>query len=154
MNDQRSGVLENFGENDRDLTLAEQRATTDFDTFLQRLAEKRDKDIAQLRSDQYSGKQGVYSDLAGVAADRAQLLGLDPIAAQQPYLDKFDDLQGKIRELPEGFLSPVDMKPVEVNTPSLRDFVVDRGAVNTQRQSGGAESSPYSLFLKKRFQES
>lgn len=151
---QRGNVLETYGQNERDLVRSEGDATTAFDRLLEELALDRKQREASHLADIYGQRQGVYENLGNLSGQRAELIGggYDEIrAAQQPYTSKISEFQRLIEGLPANYNQPVNINPVKVDKPQLRDYTVDRASINTQNQSGGSTSSPYSYFLKKKF---
>ncbi len=154
--EQRTGVLESFGRNERNLATSRQRATTAFEQLLQDLLTNKSMSKASTQASVLGNKQGIWESQANMAGDQAKLIGGDYSAiqaVQQPYLDKIQGATDTIQGLPANYLNQKPTQAVKVNTPKLSDYTVDRPSVNVERQSGGATSSPYSYFLKKKFSE-
>lgn len=152
---QRSGVLNDFGENERDLSLAERRATEDYDGLLQNIQEQANQRRQSLEGGVMEQRQGIFEELANLAAERAKLQGggYDSImSAQKPYMNRINSIQGNLDSLPSRFMTPFELNPVNVQAPSLRDYTVDRAAINTQNQGGG-QYSPYDFFLRRNKEE-
>jgi hypothetical protein len=103
-----------------------------------------------------SQKQGVYQSLSDLAAERQRLLGgsyQDTRLATQPYQDKYFNLQNQIDALPSKFSTKVDPRKVDVKPVQLRDYIVDRQAINASKSSGQTQYSPYSAFLNRQRDE-
>lgn len=153
---QREGVLGSYGENERNLSIAEGRSTTAFDKLLEELALDRAQQEASLRADIFGQKQGIYTDIADLQGRKAKLQGggYDQVrSAQQPYLDKYQEYQQKIQALPANYNQRIKVNPVNPQKVNLRDYIVDKAGINVNNQSGGVTNSPYQFFLKKKFQE-
>lgn len=148
---QRTGVLGDYAENDRNITLSENRAKTDFESLLEDLANQRKQQESDLRGGVLEREQGINSDLANVAAERAKLLGggyAETRLAQAPFREAINSRQSQLDSLFERFRSPtLTPKPVNVQTPNLRDYMVDRAGINANRQSQ-SQYSPYMNFLR------
>jgi len=147
---QRGGVMEDYGVNFRNLDTAENRAKVDFEDLLADLAAQRKQRESDLRAGVLEREQDINSSLANVAGERARLMGGDYGSvriAQQPYTTAINDRQSQLDSLFERFRTPYSVKPVNVQTPNLRDYTVDRAAINANRQSGASQYSPYAQFL-------
>lgn len=147
----RTNVLGDYGKNERDLVLSENRAKTDFEQLLEDLARQRNEKESELRGGVLEREQGIQRDLGNVAGERAKLLGggySQVRLAQQPFESAINSRQSELDGLFERFRSPqLTAKPVEVNTPQLRDYMVDRASINANNQ-GQSSYSPYAQFLK------
>lgn len=154
---QRSSVLGDFAENDRNLTLSENRAKTDFESLLEDLERQRRERESELRGGILEREQDINTNLGNVAAERAKLLGggySQVRLAQQPFQDAINDRQSQLDSLFERFRSPtLTPKAVNVQKPELRDYLVDRAAINANTQQGESQYSPYSQFLRKQDEE-
>jgi hypothetical protein len=155
---QRTGVLGDYAENDRNITLSEDRAKLDFSSLLDDLERQRRAKESELRAGVAAREQGINTDLANVAGERAKLIGGGYGAvriAQQPYQNAINSRQSEIDSLFERFRSPMlTPQAVNVQTPELRNYLVDRSAINANAQAGSPETySPYSQFLRKRADE-
>jgi len=151
---QRSGVLGDYAENDRNLSLAETRATNDFNDLLADLErQKRDRE-SELRSGVLTQEQQINERLANVAAERAKLLGggySQVRLAQAPFESAINSRQSELDSLFERFRSPMlTPKAVNVQKPELRDYLVDRASINANAQGGPEVYSPYAQFLRPR----
>ena len=152
----RGSVLESFGANFRDLDTAETRAKVDFDNLLADLQAQRRQKESELRAGVLEREQSINQSLAQLAAERARVNGGDYNAirtAQQPYADAVNSRQSELDGLFARFRTPYTVKPVEVQNPNLRDYTVDKAAINANRTEGAAEGSPYSQFLKKKTEQ-
>lgn len=150
---QRTNVVDAYGKNFRDLDTAENDATSSFDNLLRDLSEQKGQRESELRAGVYGKEQELNSGLADIAAERQKLLGGsygDTRIAQQPYEQAINQRQTDIDNLFAQFRTPYEVKPVTVNTPSLRDYTVDKVGINN---GGQTQQSTYSNFLKKKLQE-
>lgn len=150
---ERGEVLSDHAENDRNIALAEKRATEDFASLLEDLSRQRGQREQELRSGVLEQEQGINRNLADVAAEKARAQGLGygaAMAMQQPYAAAVNERQGQLDSLFERFRSPtLTARPVEVQTPQLRDYMVDRAGINATAQGGQQQYTPYSNFLRK-----
>lgn len=152
---QRSGVLGDYAENDRDVTLAENRAKSDFEQLLEDLARQRNQREQELRSGVLESESDIQSKLATIAGQRAAARGggVGAIrAAQQPFQNEINNRQSQLDSLFEKFRSPMlTPKAVNVQTPQLRDYMVDRATIGQDGTQGQYE--PYSNFLRQQRDE-
>jgi hypothetical protein len=151
----RTSVQDNYGRNFRDLKTGEDRAVTDFGSLLEDLARQKGEKEHGLREGVLSQEQGVYGQLADLARQKAAVQGggYDSIrAASAPMQGEIASRQSAIDGLFNQYRTPFSVKPVDVQTPNLRDYSFDRSAVNApgQQQQVGAQYNPYSQFLNKR----
>lgn len=149
---ERNNVLSDYAENDRNIALSEKRAGEDFATLLDDLARQRNQKESDLRSGVLENEQGINEQLANIAAQRVAATGGGygaTMAAQRPYADAISSRQSQIDALFDKFRSPMlTAKAVDVQTPQLRDYIVDKAGV-TQNQASQQQYSPYSSFLRK-----
>lgn len=143
----RTGVVENYGVNFRNLAQSEDRAKSDFEEYLQNLRKK----FKQRKSDFLAGIYEQQNDISGslseVARQRALLQGggYDQVkSAMSPYVSQIDSRQNKIDGLFEKYRTPYNVEKVKVNTPQLRDYLVDNATIQSQ-QAAGDTYSPYNL---------
>jgi len=155
---ERGGVLENFGENERNLALTERNAKDDFSLLLEELAGRRDTTKRNFLSGVNEQQIGINNNLANNAGDKAQLQGggYDAVrAAQQPYRSEIQNRESTIDGLFDKFRTPYNnIAPVKVNAPQLRDYTTDRAAINANNQFGtNSGTSPYAQFLQRQREE-
>lgn len=129
----RTGVVEDFGANFRDLDTSKKRAESDFEELLRSIDEQkntRERDFRAALLEKEQGALQEVGDTAGVNERQAQLDGL------------FNQ-----------YRTPYSVKPVEVKTPNLRDYTVDRSAITANNTQG---QDPYSPFqsIRKKFEDS
>ena len=152
---ERSGVQEDFGTNFRNLGLAEKRATEDFDSLLGDLSAQRASKEKGLREGILTQEQGIQGSLADIARQRVAAQGgsYDAVrAASAPYQTQIADRQAQIDGLFSQYRTPYTVKDVNVQTPELKNYTVDRQAIGTGAQAGAVDSaatSPYARFLQK-----
>lgn len=127
--EQRGNVQEDYGVNFRNLATAENRAKTDFESLLQDLAAQRKTRERDLRSGVNERYQDIASSLAEVARQRvlAQGGGYDQVKrAMAPYSAEINQRQAELDSLFNKFRTPYSVKKVNVQTPQLRDYMVDQ----------------------------
>lgn len=151
---QRGEVLSNYGENERNLGLAERRAEEDFKAALDDLFQQRQGKERELRSGVLESEQDIQRQLGDLSGQRAQLRGGGAgaiRAAQAPYEAGISDRQSQIDRLFDQFRSPMlTPREVTVQTPQLRDYLVDRAGINANQQADEPmRNSPYSYFLRR-----
>ncbi len=112
------------------------------------MADRRSKEQS-LKTGVLGQRQGIQESLAQIAADKARAMGGSQIQAAAPYQQNYLTYQNQIDQLPQQYRTQVDARALSVQTPTLRDYVVDRAAINQQKQSGQQQYSPYSAFLNR-----
>ncbi len=149
---ERGDVLTNYGANYRDLATSENRAKTDFENLLADLAEQKRSRETSLRSGVLEQQNQISEALANAAREKASIMGGGYGAARnasQQYTNDIASRETAIDNLLRGSVTPYSVKDVQVNAPSLRDYTVDRAAINAN-QGTGSTYSPYEQLLKKR----
>ena len=147
----RAGVQETYGQNFRNLALSEKRGLEDFTSLLDEIAAERRTGEERFKAGILGQRQGIQQSLAQIMADRAGLLGGNQLAASQPYVNNYLSYQDQIDRLPSQYDTNVTARDLNVQTPTLKDYVVNRaniGGGQTQQQY-----SPYSNFLRQRSDE-
>ena len=147
----RAGVQEDYASNWRGLDLSERRANEDYQSLLDEIEADRRSKEQSLRGGVLDTKQGLEQALAQIAADRARLLGGDQLAASRPYVNNYLSMQDQIDSLPSRFRTAVSARDLNVQTPTLRDYMVDRASIgaNQSQDTSQAQYSPYAQFLNK-----
>lgn len=142
---ERGDVMEDYGVNFRNLDLTERRANEDFDSLLKAIdADKRSRE-GKLRSGVEMQRQSIDEALAQIAAQRASASGGDVRAALAPYEAQIASRDRTIDSLFNKYRNVGKFNPVKVNAPTLRDYMVDKTAVQANEQTGS--DSPYSPYL-------
>jgi hypothetical protein len=147
----RQGVLSDYGTNERNLAYSERNADEDYKSLLDEIqADRRGKEES-FKAGVYGQRQGIQESLGQIEADRAGVLGGNRVDAAAPYRTNYLGLQTQIDQLPQQYQTDVKARSLKVQTPSLKDYVVDRAKIGggTTRQ----QYSPYSQFLKPRYDE-
>jgi len=153
---QRSGVLSDYGQNFRDLGMAENRAKTDFEQLLDDLLEQRNQRESSLRSGVLEGKNQISTQLADAAREKQALLGGGYDQARQASQGYVDDIQRResaLDNLFNQFRTPYNVQDVNVQTPELRDYTVDRAAINANRGGQQSPYAPYAQLLRRQEEE-
>jgi hypothetical protein len=149
----RTGVLEDYGTNFRNLDLTKKRAETDYKSLLDSLTEQRNQKLYGLETGIADQRDQLAMQEANFVGERQKLLGggYNRVRmAQQPYLDQINSRKASINDLFTKYNPTYDKKEVVVNAPSLRDYMVDR----TQISGGGQVEDQYAPYqLKKKNEE-
>ncbi len=149
---ERSNVLNSYGMNEMDLDTAVKDTGVDFASLLQELSQKKADTEESFMSGIIGQRQGLTGQIGQLQGDRARLTGGDPSAAAKPYRDQYLGYQNQLDALPGQYNNNVTGRDLKVSTPELRDYTVDRQAVNASRGSQ-QQYSPYSKFLLNRDDE-
>lgn len=148
---ERAGVLSDYAENDRNVSLAERRAEEDYGSLVDELGRSRAAKESELRAGILESEQQTNRQLADLAAQRSAIQGGSlsaSLAAQQPYQNAISERQSQIDSLFERFRSPqLSARELQVDTPQLRDYMVDRAGITTNGQPQ-QQYTPYSNFLR------
>lgn len=142
----RTGVLENFGTNFRDLATSENRAKTQFEELLASLAEQKKTRESDFRSGILEKKSQIDGNLAEVARQRALALGggyTQVKAAMAPYTGAIDSRQAEIDGLFNKFRTPFTQKAIDTSMPTLRDYMVDRANIGAGQPGPQDPTAPY-----------
>lgn len=145
----RAGVLENYAGNVRGLDRAEEDARDQFQRLLQDLQEQKRTREESLRTGVAQQKQTIQGQLGQLMADRARLVGGDQMSAAEPFRQSYLSLQDKIDRLPDQFRTKVDYNKASLQTPTLKDYMVDRSTIGGQAPGRQQQYSPYANFLQR-----
>lgn len=152
----RTGVVENFGVNFRNLDTGEKRVKEDFMSLLSDLEAQRKTRQSDFEGGILDRKNQISGSLAEVARQRALLLGggyTEAKTAMAPYTSAIDSRQGEIDGLFDKYRTPFQVKAVDTSTPSLRDYMVDKTAINANNTQGQDPTAPYGNFLRRDLEE-
>ncbi len=142
----RTGVLENFGVNFRDLATTEQRQKTQFEELLSDLEAQRKTRESDFRSGILEKKNQIDTSLSEVARQKALALGggyNQARTAMAPYAGTIDSRQAEIDNLFSKFLTPFAQKAVDTTAPTLRDYMVDRANIKAGQPGPQDPTAPY-----------
>lgn len=149
----RNDVLSDYADNERSLGLAERRAGEDFENLLGELQRDRNTQERDLRSGVFENQQSIDQQLAELSAKRSAARGdgfAASAAAQQPFIDSINNRQSQIDSLFDRYRSPqLQARDLKVETPQLRDYMVDKAAINSNAGAQQQQYSPYSNFLRR-----
>lgn len=148
---QRTGVVENYGVNFRNLGQAETRAKSDFEKYLDQLSSQYKQRQSDFLANVYDQQSGIDESLAEVARQEALLKGggYDQVKqAMSPYTSRIDSRQSAIDNLFEKYRTPYSVEKVKVQTPTLRDYTTDTTGIE-QAQQQGDQYAPYLLPLQR-----
>lgn len=151
----RAGVGDAYAENFRDLDVAETRAKSAFEQLLEDLERQRNTSERDFRTGVGEQRNAIEEQLADVARERALLQGggYDQARmASQPFEARINERNISLDSLFDKFRNPFKVNPVKVDTPELRDYNVDRTAIN--QQTGQMDpGAPYRQFLPRKDEE-
>ena len=142
----RTGVLENFGTNFRDLNTARERTKTQFEQMLEDLAAQKKTRESDFRAGILEKKNQISNSLAEVARQKALALGggyAQAKAAMAPYVGQIDSRQAEIDGLFNKFRTPFVQKAVDTSMPTLRDYMVDRANIKAGQPGPQDPTAPY-----------
>lgn len=148
---QRTGVVENYGVNFRNLGQAETRAKSDFEKYLDQLSSQYKQRQSDFLANVYDQQSSIDQSLAEVARQEALVKGGgygEVKSAMSPYLSSMDNRQNAIDNLFAKYRTPYSVEKVKVNTPTLRDYTTDSAGVE-QAQQEGDQYAPYLLPLQR-----
>lgn len=142
---ERGDVMEDFGVNFRNLDLTKRRANEDFDRLLGAIEDDKMNRERQLRTGIEQQKMGIDEALQRVAAQRASGQGGAAVrAAMAPYEQQIAARDAAINDIFNKYRTAANFQPVKVDTPELRDYTVDRAAINANREAGTQD--PYAPY--------
>lgn len=144
----RANVQQNFGMNFRDLGTAEKRADEDYVSLLDEIKADRRAKEESFKAGILGQRQQNQQSLAEIAAERARLQGGNPLTASAGYRNNYLSLQNQVDALPSQYRTDVSARDLKVETPQLRDYIVDRASIGGGK-SKQTQYSPYSRFLQK-----
>ncbi len=150
----RTGVVEDFGVNFRNLDTAKKRADTDFSALLEDLSAQRRNSERGLRQGIMEQENQVDTSLADASRQRAGLLGGGYNAAKLAsagYESGINNRNAQIDSLFNQYRNPYTVKPVDVQKVNLRDYLVDKAAIQTNQAAGTEDPyAPYTPELQKK----
>ena len=150
---ERTGVMGSFGKNEQALQTARDDTQTDFEKLLEEIKASRNTQEQALRGGIIDQRDNFNNTMADIDLERTSLRGGDPLAAMQPYTDRFNTNQAELQALPEKYRN-IASRDVSVSKPALADYLVDKQALNASNQNGGQQQySPYKAFLDKNKEE-
>ena len=153
----RTGVVENFGVNFRNLDTAKKRADTDFETLLRDLSDQKRNSERGLRQGIMEQENSIDGGLADAARQRSALLGggyTQARAASQGIVNGINNRNSQIDNLFNQYRNPYTVKPVDVQKVSLRDYLVDKSAIQTNKANGTQDPyAPYAPTINKQDDE-
>ncbi len=153
----RTGVVENFGQNVRDLDTTEKRVKDDFTTLLQDLLAQKSSRESDFMSGVLGQRNQVDASRAEIARQRALLQGGgygQVKEAMSPFSNAISARQSEIGGLFDKYRTPFQVKEVNVNAPNLRDYTTERAQIGGGTQTEADPYAPYGNFIKKTNDES
>lgn len=150
---ERGGVLSDYSDNVNRLKTARKRTTDDYNSLLTELEDSKNDKMTELSTGYDLQRQGLNDTLAQIAAEISSLTKGNPLDATAPYRTAYDSLQNQIKGYGDQYRTAVDQRELSVAPVSLKDYVVDRQALNANKQFGQANSSPYAQFLNRQRDE-
>lgn len=153
----RTGVVENFGQNVRDLDTTEKRVKDDFTTLLTNLLTEKNSREKEFLTGVLGQRNELDNSRSEIARQRALLQGGgygQVKAAMQPFSNAITARQSQIGGLFDKYRTPFAVKEVNVNAPNLRDYTTERAQIGGGSQTEADPYAPYGNFLKKTNEES
>lgn len=144
----RQNVLEDYGKNFRALGSAEKRAKEDFGSLLDSLGDQKRTNLRQFKQGILEQRNNITESLAEIARQRSKLQGGGYNAvrkALKPYNRQINKRADKVLDLYNKYRNPYTVNPVKVDTPQLRDYIVDKIGLGG---GGGqqADTNPYAPY--------
>jgi hypothetical protein len=151
----REGVLEDYGTNFRNLDITKKRAKEDYDKVLTSLGDQKQAKRLGLEQGIIDQRNQISQQEANLVGERQKLLGgtyQQSRMAQQPLIDQINTRKASLTDLFNKYTPTYQKQNVVVNTPTLRDYMVDQTKVsggNTAQE----QYAPYNLPLNKEDEE-
>ena len=142
----RTGVLENFGANFRDLNTSRDRVKSQYEEMLADLESQRKTRESDFRSGILEKKSQIDGSLAEAARQKALALGggYEQVkTAMSPFVSQIDSRQAEIDGLFNKFRTPFTQKAVDTSMPTLRDYMVDRANIGAGQPGPQDPTAPY-----------
>lgn len=149
---ERSGVLEDYGRNQFQLDKRRDESAVDFQSILQELLASKNTAQQDFQTGLGEEELRLNSGQSQIAAQLAGLNGTSQFAATQPYFQQSQEIDSRMNALPDQFANNVSARDYQAKPVNLRDYVVDRAAINANRgntSQGQSTYSPYAQFLKR-----
>lgn len=151
---QRTGVLGDYGQNERDIQTARDQEKTDFERLLENLSTRLRQQNQAAQQSKLQGEISTFGQLADNSGKRSAALGGSASSGAQPYMNEINARQAELNNILANPINAVAVNPVVANTPSLREYITDRAAINAEGQAGEkGQYNPFSYFLKQKQQE-
>lgn len=142
----RTGVLENFGANFRDLNTSRDRVKSQYEEMLADLESQRKTREGDFRSGILERKSQIDNSLAEAARQKALALGggyKQVKTAMSPFVSQIDSRQAEIDGLFNKFRTPFTQKAIDTSMPTLRDYMVDRANIGAGQPGPQDPTAPY-----------
>jgi hypothetical protein len=153
----RTGVLEDFGTNSRNLDTAQKRAETDFESLLRDLSEQRRTSERGLRAGIFDQQNQIDANIADALRQKSGIQGggyKEAKIASSPYVAGIESRNSQIDNLFNQFRNPYTIKGVDVQKPNLLNYLTDREAIQTNEQNNTEDPyAPYSPTITKQDEE-
>jgi hypothetical protein len=149
----RQGLQENYAQNFMALDTAQKRAAQDYDNLIADLGSQRGQKEKGLREGVLSKEQEILGSLGDIARRKAAIGGGGAAAVQAagaPFQGQVDQRRQAIDALFGQFRTPYSVKPVDVQNPTLRDYVVNGAKVGNNQQ---AQTDNPADLIKKQLQD-
>lgn len=150
---ERSNVMDSYSRNMGDLENARKESEEDYTSLLDELLGNYQNQQFAQEAGFAKERQNINRSLEEVAAERASLLGGNPLSAAAPYRTASAALQDQLVGMGDNYKTNIDTREVKARPVTLRDYIADRQAINANNQFGSADNSPYAQFLAKQREE-
>jgi hypothetical protein len=144
----REGVLEDYGTNFRNLDITKKRAKEDYDKVLTSLGDQKQAKRLGLEQGIIDQRNQISQQEANLVGERQKLLGgtyQQSRMAQQPLIDQINTRKASLTDLFNKYTPTYQKQNVVVNTPTLRDYMVDQTKVsggNTAQEQYAPDNLP------------
>jgi hypothetical protein len=149
----RSNVLQDYAGNMGQLDQARKYSDDDYNALLGDLGRQRNTAKENFQRGILGQRQGLQSTIDEIAAKRAALMGGDATAALRQGQERYLGFEDQINALPNQFNNTIKARDVAAKPISLKDYMVDRQAINANNSMGNDQYSPYGQFMKKQQDE-
>lgn len=148
----RANAINTAGENLQGIDKAQGQYDISFEGVLQDLMKQKKDNEENLRGKIEEQRQGLNSQLSGIAGQRAQAQGggyAQVKAAQQQYQDAINNSRNSVQGFFDQFRTQFTPRQAVATTPELSQYNTDRSEVNAGNQGMGSQN-PYEALLRKK----
>jgi hypothetical protein len=149
----RSNVLQDYAQNMGQLDEARRYSDEDYNALLGDLGRQRNTAKENFLRGITGQRQSLQGTIDEIAAKRAALLGGDASAALRQGQERYLGYEDQINALPNQFRNAITARDVAAKPISLKDYAVDRQAINANNSMGNDQYSPYGQFMRKQQDE-
>lgn len=143
---QRTGVMEDYATNWKNIDRSENDTKTQFERLLEDLNTQRSDSKKNFEASILGKRNQIDSSLSDIASKRNSVLGgtfKNARSAMAPYESSISARDAEIQSLFDKYKTPYTMKEAQVYNPDLKQYMVDRTAINANSQNGNSDYAPY-----------